>query len=316
MKTITTFIFIILFSLSAKAHEIAITFDDLPCQQDESANTQMRINELILSALKKYHAPAIGFVNEGKIYNTNNENEQKGKIEILKLWVDSGFDLGNHTYSHPFLRNSKLFEFEQEVIKGAKISRKLMEAKGKKYQYFRHPYLDTGTDKNTRAEFEAFLKKQNYIIAPVTIDTDDYKFNQQLLNHPQDKDKIIAKYLEHTKIKFAFYKSASRKIFGRNIKHIWLLHDNLLNSYAMEDLLKITQSLDYKFITLADALKDDAHNESDNYYEPFGTSWLYRWDYTRGKVVDWSKDPEPDDNKLIESKETQGEIYEQKPSHN
>ena len=177
-----------------------------------------------------------------------------------------------------------------------------MADSGMPYRYFRHPYLDTGTTKEMRASFESFLKKENYIVAPITIDTDDWKFNQQLLENPKDKEKIIAQYLAHTKAKFAFYKTASEKIFGRNIRHTWLLHVNLINSYAMEDLLKIVDELGYKFVTLDRALEDKAYLEPDNYYAPFGVSWLYRWDFTRGKVVDWSQDPEPDNNPFIKAK--------------
>ena len=285
-------------SATCWGHEIAITIDDLPGQQNESAEDQRTINERILKALKKFQAPAIGFVNEGRLYDTGQEKE---KIAILKLWIDYGQTLGNHTYSHNFLSSSKLDEFERDVINGSIISKSLMQNASIKYQYFRHPYLDTGTNKNIRSKFESFLKKEGYVIAPVTIDTDDWKFNQQLLEKPESKKKIITKYLEHTKRKFAFYENASKKIFGRNIKHIWLLHDNLLNSYAMEDLLQLTSELNYKVITIDEALKDHAYLEPDNYYAAFGVSWLYRWDFTRGKVVDWSQDPEPDNNPFIKT---------------
>lgn len=302
-------LFLWLFVSFAYADEIALTFDDLPAQQDESAEQERVINERIIKALKTFHAPAIGFVNEIKLYSSG---ETKEKIAILKMWVDNGYPLGNHTYSHQFLRNSNEQAYQNEVIKGSKISKQLMMAAGMPYQYFRHPYLDTGTSKKVRTSFESFLKKEGYRVAPVTVDTDDWKFNQQLLEHPQDKDKILAQYLVHTKAKFAFYKKASQQIFGRNIAHIWLLHVNLLNSYALPDLLKIAKALNYQFISLDTALKDDAYLEPDNYYQPFGVSWLYRWDYTRGKVVDWSQDPEPDNNPFITEK---NEILVDKVNH-
>jgi peptidoglycan/xylan/chitin deacetylase (PgdA/CDA1 family) len=251
----------------------------------------MEINQKILHALAKFKATAIGFVNEEKLYKGNEEIE---KSAILKLWVDHKQPLGNHTYSHKFLSSTDAKDFQNDVIKGAAVSKKLMNDAGLKYQYFRHPYLDTGTTFEMRKNFEYFLQKEGYIVAPFTIDTDYWKFNQQLLENPNDKDNIIAKYLDHTRTKFAFYKEASLKIFGRNIKHIWLLHVNLLNAYAMEDLLKLAKELGYEFITLDKALKDEVYAEPDNYYAPFGVSWLYRWDFTRGKVVDWSKDPEPE----------------------
>lgn len=291
MAQILSVIFVMFFTSIVYAGEIAITFDDLPGQQDDSAETQLVINERILQALKKFNAPAVGFVNEGKLYS---HGQTKEKIDVLKLWVDDGYPLGNHTYSHKSLSNMKVEEFQSDVIKGAKVSKKIMADANMHYCYFRYPYLHTGTIKAMRSMFELFLKNEGYIIAPVTIDTDDWKFNQQLLKNPQDKERIISRYLSHTKTKMFFYEVASEKIFGRNIRHIWLLHVNLINSYAMEDLLKIVDGFGYKFVTLDSALEDKAYHDPDIYYEPFGVSWLYRWDYTRGKVVDWSQDPEPE----------------------
>jgi len=300
MKLLTILLtFCVFFYGCAYAHEVAITFDDLPGVQEESAEKERLLNKRILTALDRFKAPAIGFVCEGKLYS---QKETKEKTAILQSWIDHGQSLGNHTYSHPSLSKSKLEEFEQDVIKGAIVSKKLMNDAGLEYIYFRHPYLDTGTTKEMRSSFEAFLKKEGYVIAPVTVDTDDWKFNQLLLENPEDKDKIIQKYLEHTKEKFAFYEKASKEIFGRNIDHIWLLHVNLINSYAMENLLKIVRERGYDFVTLDKALEDEAYSEPDNYYPPFGVSWLYRWDFTRGKVVDWSQDPEPDDNPCIKMK--------------
>ncbi len=289
------------FSDSSFAHEIAITFDDLPGQQSDIAAEQREITQRLLKALEKFQAPAIGFVNEGKLYSNNETAE---KIAILKLWVDAGQPLGNHTYSHKFLSSSKITDYKMDVINGEKISKRLMSDAGLPFRYFRHPYLDTGTTKEIKSAFERFLKAEDYIVAPVTIDTDDWKFNRQLIENPHDKEKIIQEYLNHTKEKFAFYEMASKKIFGRNIRHIWLLHANLINSYSMDKLLQIAKDYGYTFITLDRALQDEAYSQPDNYYAPFGVSWLYRWDSTRGKVVDWSKEPEPGNNPFITMEET------------
>jgi len=49
--------------------------------------------------------------------------------------------------------------------------------------------LYTGTTPEQRSGFEKFLKEQGYIIAPVTIDADDWKFNHQLINNQNNKEK-------------------------------------------------------------------------------------------------------------------------------
>jgi len=205
--------FLIGISSFSYANEIAITFDDLPEATDGLVKKQEQINQRILKSLLKFKVPATGFVNEGKLYS--NKEESQEKIELLKLWVDKGFDLGNHTYSHLSLSTMTPEQFKFEVNNGSKISKTLMHDAGRSYRYFRHPYLDTGTTSEIRSSFEDFLKEEDYFIAPVTIDTDDWKFNQQLLAHPEDKDKIIQSYLLHTRAKFSFYQDASKKIFGQ-----------------------------------------------------------------------------------------------------
>ena len=127
----------------------------------------------------------------------------------------------------------------------------------------------------------------------MTIDTDDWRFNYYLLAHPKEQNKIIQDYIQHTKAKFMFYEQTSQQLFGRNIKQIWLLHVNLINSYALNDLLQCVQELDYNFISLDEALSDEAYQSSDQYYSHFGVSWFYRWDYSGARVIDWSKEPEP-----------------------
>ncbi|MCX7337896.1 MAG: polysaccharide deacetylase family protein [Alphaproteobacteria bacterium] len=273
---------------TTNTNEIAITFDDLPGEKFEFAETQRVINGQILQALKKFQAPAIGFVNEGWIHT---EGEAKDNLAILKSWVDHGQHLGNHTYSHPGLSGTSVDEFKEDIIRGGDVSKKLMTDAGMKYRYFRHPFLDTGRNKVMRSAIETFLTDNGYIIAPITINTDDWMFNAQLLRDPQDKEKIIALYLEHTRAKFAFYKAASIKIFGRNIKHTFLLHVNLINACVMEDILKIIHELDYTVVTLDRAMEDPVYLGLDNYCSSYGASWLYRWDFTRGKAVDWTEDP-------------------------
>lgn len=274
----------------AYAHEVALTFDDLPGAPDNFVTVQNPINQRIIKSLLEFNVPTIGFVNEGKLYT---HDEYELKVRLLTQWVESGFDLGNHTYSHVSLSQLDENTFQREVSDGELVSRQLMMSKGKTYHYFRHPYLDTGETREIRTQAEQFLTGHGYQIAPVTIDTDDWRFNYYLLAHPEEKNKIIQDYIEHTKAKFMFYEQASQQLFGRNIKQIWLLHVNLINSYALNELLQCVQELDYNFISLDEALSDGAYQSSDQYYSHFGVSWLYRWDYSGARVIDWSKEPEP-----------------------
>jgi hypothetical protein len=44
--------------------------------------------------------PAVGFVNERKLYKFGEADE---RINALHLWLDYGFELGNHTFNHSSL---------------------------------------------------------------------------------------------------------------------------------------------------------------------------------------------------------------------
>ncbi len=290
MKLIVT-IFLVAWSTLNYAKEIALTFDDLPGQQEVSAAELKGINDSIITTLNKYHAPAIGFVNEIKLYDKGETNK---KIAILQTWIDHGFTLGNHTYSHLKLSSTKLNDYENDVIKGEAISKKLMTSANRKYKYFRYPYLDMGKNKQKHDDFAKFLKQLGYIVAPVTIDTKDWRFNRALLKHPEQQKQIIEKYLAYTRSYFDFAEKSSKKIFNRNIKQVWLLHVNFLNSLVLEDLLKIAKEYGYDFIELDKALSDIAYLEPINLYTDKGPSWLYRWDITRKGEVDWSEAPELD----------------------
>src|SRR5262249_49596016 len=75
---------------------IAITIDDLPINgKDEGLAALTALNDRLLAALKRNAVPAVGFVNESKLYTTG---EVDGRIALLRAWVDQGLELGNHTY--------------------------------------------------------------------------------------------------------------------------------------------------------------------------------------------------------------------------
>ena len=108
----------------------------------------------LVATLKQQGIPAVGFVNEKKLYKWGEVDE---RIKALQMWLDAGFELGNHTYSHMSLNQHSLHDWEDEVVQGEPVIRLLLAQHNMKLRYFRHPYLQTGRDLQTRREAEAFL---------------------------------------------------------------------------------------------------------------------------------------------------------------
>src|ERR1700750_2181540 len=87
--------------------QVAITIDDLPAGAAGfmTADEITSMTTKLLTTLRDQKVPAVGFVNEKKLYKTG---EVDARIGALRLWVDYGFELGNHTYSHASLNRVSL----------------------------------------------------------------------------------------------------------------------------------------------------------------------------------------------------------------
>ena len=281
--------------------EICITIDDLPyiAKIFKDIESGKRITENILTSLKKFNAFALGSVNAGKLYT--NELIIEEKVDMLKAWLDAGMTLANHTFRHSIYNNLTFAEFKQDVIDGEKTLKNLIESRGHKLIYFRHPLLGRGNTKEKADSLSELLKANGYTEAPVSIDNADYKYSwayEKALNTKNDSlaKQIGADYISHMEKALVHYEEQSFKLFEYNIKHILLMHANPLNADYIDELLQMLVNHGYKFITLDEALKDPAYLTKDEFYKNSGVSWLDRWAYTQGKRGDfYAGEPVPED---------------------
>lgn len=266
--------------------EIAITIDDLPAGAANSMSGA-EIQEMttkLLTTLRDQKVPAVGFVNERKLYQFG---EVDARINVLKTWVDDGFELGNHTYAHTSLNRVTLKDWEEDIVRGETVTRLLLAQHNLKLRYFRHPYLDTGRDLETRRRAEAFLAERGYRIAPVTMDAWDWMYAGVYDDARRRGDSTLQKqlvdsYLSYTGQVFDYYEKASRDLIGYEPKQIILLHGNWLEADHIGELLDVLRRRGYKFVTLQEALSDPAYSMPDEYVGEEGTNWIDHWAITRG----------------------------------
>ena len=211
--------------------QVAVTIDDLPAGNayNMSAADITQMTTKLLAALRQQNIPAVGFVNEKKLYRTGEVDE---RIKALDMWLDAGFELGNHTFSHTSLNKAGLKAWEDDVIQGESVTRLLMAQHKMTLRYFRHPYLDTGRDLQTRRDAEAFLVGRGYRIAPITLDAWDWMFGAIYEDAKKRGDaalqqEMVSSYLVHSDEVFAYYEQLSKRIVGYEPKQILLLHGKL-----------------------------------------------------------------------------------------
>ena len=232
--------------------EIAITIDDLPlvASKMNSPGNQQRSTERfakIIQALTDNQVPAIGFVIGGAI--------EKGQWAFLESFRNAGLMIGNHTYTHRGLNQIGAEKYIADIARADKVLTPLLTEP----KYFRYPYLAEG-NKTTKPIVLAYLKANHYTVAPVTIDSKDFQFNEQLYKVPFRSREA---YVEKVKPRYLAYiwqqtLKAEKNANGQPVKQILLIHANLLNSYALNDVIQLYKKNGYKFITLTEALKNPA----------------------------------------------------------
>ncbi len=263
---------------------LTLTVDDVPVVKGEGLESLQLVTERILETLERHHTPAIGFVNEGRIYVRDEVDE---RIHALESWLEAGMILGNHTYSHLSLHDVPLARYEDDVIKGEVITRRIMEERGLKLRHFRYPYTNTGSTVEIKRAFETFLKERDYEVAPFTVDTADYIFDAIYARALADQDselaeRVRAAYLDYTDTVFEFCEKLSTRLFGYEIPQILLIHANRVNADSLGDVIERLEKRGYQFISLDEALRDAAYLTPDEFVGPMGPSWLHRWSLNKG----------------------------------
>lgn len=303
MKRCITSLVLFLLTTVFSQNKIAVTIDDLPLQRIGSYSKEQyeSLTKKLLKNLSLQKVPVIGFVNEGKLFTNNKLDENKAAL--LKQWFDAGFELGNHSFSHKSANQISAVEFNCDILKGEQVIRKLVESYGKRLEYFRHPFLHTGLSLAKRDSINDFLSNHNYKIAPITFDNSEWIYaaaydkaikekNEQMMN------KIGEDYLSYMKLKLEYWESQSVALFSRNISQTLLIHANALNAEYFDELCEVIRKKNYVFVTLDEALKDEAYESPDTFIKNNGISWIHRWAITQGKKKDFFGN-EPEASKWV-----------------
>ena len=228
---------------AAQKREIAITIDDLPFV-GEAKNFHL---EMIIQAFKENDVPATGFVIAKEV--------NPDHWPMLRKFRDSGLGLGNHTLSHANLDKMDADSFIQEIEAADELLLPILTEP----KYFRYPYLAVGK-RDKKNKVESYLFSKNYHIAPVTIDSKDFTFNQLLLAVPEKERRNFLDVLKACYLDFIWQQTLQAEEHNRLARtpykaNILLIHANLLNAYVLPDIIRLYKQRGFVFVSLSSALK-------------------------------------------------------------
>jgi len=274
------------------ARSVAVTFDDLPVISviELDAVARRDITERLLASLEREAVPTIGFVNEYGLHGFAREPgpaPDPNGVALLRMWIEAGYELGNHGFAHRDLHSSTVEAFCRDVVLDEAVTGPLLAEKGMQLRYFRHPYLHTGLDLETKKGVERFLEERGYRVAPVTVDNEDWlfaaAFSRATARREADLARRVAEaYVAYTEHAFEFSEGLAASLFGRAVPLVLLLHANALNADQFDELAEMMRARGYAFVSLDQAVEDRAYESADDYTGGESLNWLARWAITRG----------------------------------
>ena len=281
--------------------QVCFSFDDLPFVSYGITDTAFQKEQFfrLIHSLNKNDIPAIGFVNEINLYNRKGINPFE--IELLNKWIDSGLEIGNHTFSHLNYFTVSFKEYSQDILKGEKLIKEILGHKGLTLKYFRYPYLQTGNSKAKADSLNRFLSDHGYTPAPVTITDEDFYFALAYRRAWGRNDANLLKQIGHDYVvymekRLRYFEKLANSLFGRDIKQILILHSSSLNANYIDSLADVFRRNNYEFVNMDRALEDEAYKTPVTVFGNWGISWIDRWALSKGKRGEFFRDnpPTPD----------------------
>ena len=205
-------------------HELALSFDDGP---DPTWTPK------ILDVLEKYHVPAT-FMIIGE--------EGQNNIGLIRREYRDGFEIGNHTFTHPNIAEIAPWQVHEEL----NWTERLFAAElGVEPFFFRPPYsVDQEPDTNEEAAPAYHIQQMGYTIIGDKIDTNDW--NEHPPKSPREITDSVLQQIQAMK--------SQRWMRGSII----LMHDGGGNRSAtvaaLPLLITTMRAKGYKFVQVSDLM--------------------------------------------------------------
>jgi peptidoglycan/xylan/chitin deacetylase (PgdA/CDA1 family) len=235
--------------------QLAVTFDDLPVSGPlPPGQSRVGVARQIIRELKAARVPpTYGFVNAVHV------QYDPGTVNVLGTWRASGNLLGNHTWSHVSLDKVSLPQFEGDLQLDEPILSLLMA--GHDWKWLRYPYLAEGDTVQKRMGIRVFLAQHGYKVATVTMNFDDYDWNEPYARCMAKHDArgvswLETSYLDAADENIGYYRGMSKQLYGRDIRYVLLLHIGAFDAHMLPRLLSLYRQQGFSFVSLEQAEQD------------------------------------------------------------
>jgi peptidoglycan/xylan/chitin deacetylase (PgdA/CDA1 family) len=193
--------------------------------------------------------------------------------EAIEAWVQAGFEVGNHTYSHDKIDEVGLENYEKDILADRVVVDSLEKRTGQRQRYFRFPYLEEGSTPVERRALRRLLAAQHYTVVRASVTFSDTDWADAYLRCWERGDDaalgvLRQTYVENGVAQLGWSVAAAREVLGRSIPLVLLLHANVPTAKTLDALLNAYEHLGVHYVSLEEALREPAYTAS--YDEPGG----------------------------------------------
>jgi peptidoglycan/xylan/chitin deacetylase (PgdA/CDA1 family) len=260
-------------------HPVLVTVDDLPLganQLHPDPAARERITRDLLAVLKKHSVPAVGLVTWRNVQGPAGER-------LLDLWLEAGHELGNHSYAHLDYSRTEPDVYVADVEKARATLEAFLAPRGKKLRFFRFPFLREGETPAKLARMREWLRATGQRNLPVTIDNQDWSFEQPWVEAVRAGDgprlvRLAEDYQHALRLETLLYTSAGDALFERPTPQILLLHANAVGAAQWDALFTWMKARGFRFASVDEVMADPALGERHDFVGRYGGS---HWDRVR-----------------------------------
>lgn len=237
---------------------LALTFDDLPAAGSlPQGMTRTQIATQIATHLKAAHLEGTyGFVNGVRMQN--NPDAQ----QALHVWLDAGMNIGSHTWSHPGLPKVTAEAFLADAEKNEPTLAEYGQQRD--WKWFRYPFLWEGETLAKRHAVRKWLFEHGYRVAQVTLDFEDYAWNDAygrclVKNDAASIQWLHSSYLSNAAEYIQLGREEHIIAFGHEIPNVLLLHETAFTTHMLPELIDLLKKQGFSFQPIAQVESDPVY---------------------------------------------------------
>ncbi|HZN02746.1 MAG TPA: SgcJ/EcaC family oxidoreductase [Candidatus Polarisedimenticolia bacterium] len=252
---------------------LLVTIDDLPVASPKlhtDPADREEVTRKLLEILKAHKVPAAVFTIWGQVKGPKD-------TALLDRYRAAGHELGNHSFGHLDLPRTPVAAYVEDIERGRAGLAGYLAPHRLEVRFFRFPYLREGETGEQWDAVRKALRASKQRVMPVTIDTQDWSFEEPYVAAVRRGDAtaardVAADCLAALKLEVRRHEERGDDLFGRQTPQILLLHANAVGTAVWDDLFSWLKRTGHRFATADEVLADPAFSEEPRFLARYGCS--------------------------------------------